>query len=79
MILILHALRRLAVGDRAALKNLEYNVDGASLAKLSSEVANIPKLLRYAMYNFSNKTFCDVSQSTRSAFILRQSVLDSCL
>ena len=47
---------------------------GASLAQLSNEVANIPKLLRCAMYNFSNKT-CDVSRSTRPAFMLRQSVL----
>ena len=78
MILILHALRRLVVGDRAPLKNLECRCSfnhGASLAKLSNEVANIPKLLRCAMYSFLNKTFCDVSQSRRPAFILRQSVL----
>ena len=78
MILILHALRRLVVGDRAALKNLECQCSfnrGAFPAKLSNEVANIPKLLRCAMYNFSNKNFCDVSQSTSPAFILRQSVL----
>ena len=78
MILILHALRRLVVGDRAALKNLECRCSfnhGASPAKLSNEVANIPKLLRCAVNNFSSKNFCDVSQSTSPAFILRQSVL----
>ena len=69
--LILHALRRLLFGDRAALKKLacRYSFNyGASLAQLSNEVANIPKLLRFAMYNFSNKTCCDVSQSTRPHF-----------
>ena len=77
MMLILHALRRLLFGDRAALKKLacRYSFNyGASLAQLSNEVANIPKLLRCAMYNFSNKT-CDVSRSTLPAFMLRQSVL----
>ena len=54
MMLILHALRRLLFGDRAALKKLacRYSFNyGASLAQLSNEVANIPKLLRCAMYN----------------------------
>ena len=70
MILVLHALRRLLFGDRSALKKLACRCSfnyGASLAQLSNEVANIPKLLRCAMYNFSNKT-CDVSRSTRPAF-----------
>ena len=54
MILVFHALRRLLFGDRAALKKLacRYSFNyGASLAQLSNEVANIPKLLRCAMYN----------------------------